>query len=584
MRQIAFLFLLLPVSVAAQEGCELFNLQDLAAENLALHDSIAQFSVDTVILQPDGSLEIQLSNGTAFILILGCTDPAFTEYNASANTDDDSCSTLVVEGCTDPAFTEYNASANTDDGSCAIAVVNGCTDPAYTEYDASANTDDGSCTALIDHSCLPPNIDGYDYDVVQIGDQCWFAENLRTTLYADGSAISEVTDDATWAGLSSGARCDYGNDASNVSTYGRLYNWHAATDASGLCPSGWHVPTDGEWTDLENYIASQGFAGTEGTALKSTSGWYDGGIIGGDGTDDFGFSAPPGGVRYEDGAFFGASLGQGGYGGYWWSSSPNGDDAWNRVLYYELPSVYRDPIPHEAGLSVRCVKDAPVLGCTDPAYDEYNPSANNDDGSCTTLAPTCTDVAMDGYTYSVVEIGDQCWFSENLRTTTYSDGTAIPEVTDGGTWNGLTTGARCAYDNDATNVATYGRLYNWHAVDDPRDLCPSGWHVPTDGDWTELKDYITTQGFTGTEGTALKSDYGWSGGANGTNALGFSALPGGRRNPSGLFYVLGERSYWWSSSLNGIEAWSREINSHSEGIARNDYKKITGYSVRCLKD
>ena len=80
--------------------------------------------------------------------------------------------------------------------------------------------------------CTSPSMDGYDYAVVEIGDQCWFAENLRTTVYADGSAIPEETDNTAWVGLSTGARCDYDNDAGNVATYGRLYNWYAATDAS----------------------------------------------------------------------------------------------------------------------------------------------------------------------------------------------------------------------------------------------------------------------------------------------------------------------------------------------------------------
>ena len=86
--------------------------------------------------------------------------------------------------------------------------------------------------------------------------------------------------------------CD---EAQSLAEYGRLYNWYAVDDARGLCPSGWHVPTDGEWTELEDYITSQGFPGTEGTALKSTSGWFNNG----NGTNDFGFSAPPGGYRRE---------------------------------------------------------------------------------------------------------------------------------------------------------------------------------------------------------------------------------------------------------------------------------------------
>jgi len=286
----ALLMLMASASLFSQEDCNLFNIQDLAAENLALHDSIAQFSVDSMILQSDGSYEVYLSNGTTYTQVQGCTD---------------------------------------------AAAVN---------YDPAANTDDGSCS-----SCSSIEFYGYTYSVVEIGDQCWFAENLRTTTYADGSAIPEVTDDATWSGLSSGARSDYDNAAYNALNYGRLYNWYAVTSGSGLCPSGWHVPTDGEWTALETYLGTNGHSGTEGTALKSTTGWHDTG----NGTDDFGFSALPGGYRDSNGYFYNA-----GSFGRWWSSSPSGGFAWYRYLYSSNPVIYRDFSYPRYGISVRCLRDA----------------------------------------------------------------------------------------------------------------------------------------------------------------------------------------------------------------------------------
>ena len=191
--------------------------------------------------------------------------------------------------------------------------------------------------------------DGRGYETIQIGNQCWFAENLQTTTYADGTAIPEVTDAIAWTNLSSGARCYYNNDAINRLEYGGLYNWYAVDDARGLCPAGWHVPTDGEWTDLENYITSQGFAGTEGTALKSTSGWSAG-----NGTDDFGFSALPGGYRY----FYGGLFDSAGDVGLWWSSSPSGDNAWSRLLDSYDPDFYRYSSFPRYGFSVRCLRDA----------------------------------------------------------------------------------------------------------------------------------------------------------------------------------------------------------------------------------
>ena len=237
-------------------------------------------------------------SGAMMTCLIGCPEFLPSDYTCEPDPNPD-CSEpypfrIVQEqsGCTNPAYTEYSASADTDDGSCATLVVGGCTDSTDVNYDPAANTADGSCV-----SCSSIAFDGYTYSAIEIGDQCWFAENLRTTVYADGSAIQEVTDDTAWIGLSTGALCSYYNAANSLATFGRLYNWHAVDDTRGLCPSGWHVPTDGEWTNVENYITSQGFNGTVGMALKSSLVWFSGS----NGTDDYGFSALPGGYRDANG-------------------------------------------------------------------------------------------------------------------------------------------------------------------------------------------------------------------------------------------------------------------------------------------
>ena len=241
------------------------------------------------------------------------------------------------------------------------------------DYDGDGVIDIGDLTHLLAlfgnceeaPVCSSPDMDGYAYSVVQIGDQCWFAENLRTTLYADGTEIPSGLTDSEWESANFGATSVYGEGSSSCSDYspdidacdealaleeyGRLYNWYAVDDARGLCPSGWHVPTDGEWTNLENHISSQGFDGTEGTALKSTYGWFDSGI----GTDDFGFSALPGGYRDYNGYFPNA-----GYFGYWWSSSPSGGFAWSWGLYNNDPDILRFSNDPRFGFSVRCLRDA----------------------------------------------------------------------------------------------------------------------------------------------------------------------------------------------------------------------------------
>ena len=199
---------------------------------------------------------------------------------------------------------------------------------------------------------------------------------------------------------------------------------------------------------------------------------------------------------------------------------------------------------------------------------------------------------MDGVDYGVVTIGDQCWFTTNLRTTVYANGNPITEIGNYGDWDviwvGAWYGAYCVHPDDLGGLIAlnlYGRLYNWYAVDDSRGLCPSGWHVPIEGEWTELKDYITSQGFSGTEGTALRSTWGWSSGGNGTDDFGFSALPGGRRNYSnGEFYDTGSLGAWWSSSTSGGDAELLYLESGWPNFLLFQSNQRNGFSVRCLRD
>ena len=218
------------------------------------------------------------------------------------------------------------------------------------------------------------------------------------------------------------------------------------------------------------------------------------------------------------------------------------------------------------------------------------------DGICDFVEP----VEFDGHTYAVVEIGDQCWFAENLRTTVYGNGDVIPAGLSDGEWTSTTAGATAVYGegisycanyspeidacDEAQSLAAYGRLYNWYAVDDARGLCPVGWHVPTDGEWTELEDYITSEGFAGTEGTALKSTTGWYDNGNGTDDFGFSALPGSYRGSYGYFNDAGIYGRWWSSSPSGGFAWFRDLRYSNPAILRSDFDPRFGFSVRCLRD
>ena len=195
---------------------------------------------------------------------------------------------------------------------------------------------------------------------------------------------------------------------------------------------------------------------------------------------------------------------------------------------------------------------------------------------------------IDGNTYQSVIIGTQEWMAENLRASKYNDGTTIPNITDNTAWKNLSTGAWCNYNNSSSNDATYGKLYNWYAVETGK-LCPTGWHVPTDADWTVLTDYLTANGHNGTEGKALKATSGWDFSVyseNGTDDYGWLGLPGGLRyGLYGHFDDVGGYGNWWSSSQEYADgAWGRGLASNDDDVDRYSWPKKNGFSVRCLRD
>jgi len=234
-------------------------------------------------------------------------------------------------------------------------------------------------------------------------------------------------------------------------------------------------------------------------------------------------------------------------------------------------------------------KDNDCDGDTD--CDDIDCSA---DPVCFVCGSTFTDI--NGNTYQTVQIGDQCWMAENLKVTRYRNGDPIPNVTDITEWTGLSTGAYCNYNNNSGNVATYGRLYNWYAVDDSRNIAPAGWHVPTDAEWRQLEMYLgmsqsqaDSTGWRGTdEGGKMKetgTSHWYSPNTGATNESGFSALPGGNRSYNGYFYTLGiYASFWSSTEYNSSIAWDRILDFISAQVERDYYSKQNGFSLRCLRD
>lgn len=190
---------------------------------------------------------------------------------------------------------------------------------------------------------------------------------------------------------------------------------------------------------------------------------------------------------------------------------------------------------------------------------------------------------IDGNTYNTVTIGSQVWMGENLKTTKYNNGDAIPNITVDGAWIGLSTGAYCDNSNTPSISLTYGRLYNYYAVVDSRNLCPFAWRVPTDDDWTILTNSLGGDGVAGEKLKEAGTSH-WNTPNNATNESGFTALPGGlRQQNDGSFYIVGVEGFWWSSTAYLTGAWYREMNPSDIDVGRSASSKELGLSVRCIQ-
>ena len=182
-------------------------------------------------------------------------------------------------------------------------------------------------------------------------------------------------------------------------------------------------------------------------------------------------------------------------------------------------------------------------------------------------------------------IGTQVWRVKNLDVSTYRNGDPIPKVTDNSVWNSLTTGAWCWYNNDsATYAATYGKLYNWYAVNDSRGLAPTGWHIPSDAEWTTLSTFLGGDVVAGDKLKEAGITH-WHNANTGTNSSGFTGLPGGLRAILGTFGGIGGWGHWWSSAEeNATFAWVRTLSHNNGSFDLGHTEKYNGLSVRCIKD
>ncbi len=507
--------------------------------------------------------------------------------------------------------------------------------------------------------------DGNVYQTVTIGDQVWMAENLKYLPEVAGPDIGSETEAVYYVYDYNGTNVSAAKATTNYNAYGVLYNWPAAmagavssssspSNVQGICPTGWHLPSNSEWTILAQHIGGRNVAGGKlretGTAhwLSPNEG----------ATNETGFTALPGGRRSFNAVFDNFS-----YYGYWWSATEYEDDySWFLDIYYEGTKMGNGSHGNHLGFSVRCVKSnkaatLPTITTTEitevaettavsggriindggaavtargvcwsinqtPSINDNKTMSGSGTGSfsssITGLAPgtnyyvrayatnsvgtsygsaisfttkqdfaTITDIEEN--VYKIVTIGTQTWMAENLRTTKFNNGTNITLVSDSASWGQLTTPAYCWWGNDKdTFGADYGALYNWHTVKSGK-LCPAGWHVPSDAEWTTLADQMGGEWVAGSKLKETGFTHWLSPNTGATNEVGFTARAGGLRLEDGRYMWLKTSANWWATDEYDYpyKAKCRQIyyfGASSNSLSTDDRYKETGLSIRCVKD
>ena len=515
--------------------------------------------------------------------------------------------------------------------------------------DGDATESSSSETSVSSSSKLPEPVegtmtdsrDGQTYKTITIGSQTWMAENLNFA-YIDVpyNYRGRTSDSTSWC---------YDNEVSNCTKYGRLYTWAAAMDSvgtwatngkgcgngktcsptipvRGVCPVGWHLPTQTEWRMLFNTV---GGSDTAGKMLKSISGWKDDEGEDNNGVDTYSFAAKPAGHRL----YFGEFSGEGNYASFWSATEDTFEQTYEMSLSGDR--AYLSDGFKYVGLSVRCVKDegddvesssgvtqqsssgetnvssSSVKSSSSAASSssekiessssvtQQSSSSETSESSSSAKSSSSTALSSSEKTESSSSVTQQSSSSIALSSSTVNLESEYDEVTntlkdlrDHNSYNTVTIGTQIwmaenlnyktansfCYNDSISNCYKYGRLYTWA---DAKTVCPSGWHLPT---VEEFKTLVSAVGGSSTAGYRLKSTRLWGSAYNGTDAFGFCALPAGRRDYEYSYTgVLGYTYFWSSTECDNDDAYYLLIYFEKDG-GTSFRDKRNALSVRCLKD
>lgn len=469
------------------------------------------------------------------------------------------------------------------------------------------------------------DVDGNVYSTLQLGNQCWMKENLRCIHLPNGDPIS--------FGEEHSASVPYyyypDSNADNQSTYGLLYNWSAVLNGEsasgstpsgvqGICPDGWHVPSKAEWTVLTGYVGSRsqyqcnGESEDIGKALADTCGWNAGVAdcsVGNNQTANnaTGFTGMP------TGGFVSSGIANFGKYAMFWTCTANGENADAVYLGYSTAMVGMPSGGYSTtyGFGMRCVRDEGEGGGSSDESDLNSCPVSSPNVNETSSGNRITSIRdYDNNSYGVVQIGNQCWMKNNLRTKHYADGTSISQGFN--SMFALTTSVSYFFypDGNASNESSYGLLYNWKAAvrnissasnanpSGVQGVCPNGWHLPSEAEYAQLTEYVQSQSeyicnpsYSTYVAVAFASNEAWSASSVNcspgnnpvvNNATGFGAYPAGQwaQEPSGI----NQYASYWGASGSAETAYSWNIMmSHPYPIVSYDMSDWA-YSVRCVRD